>query len=313
MSDACASAEAKLALKVMKFGGSSVGSTERQRQLVSIVRRAAEEERLLVVVSALSGVTRQLDAAFATAARKQPTAEALDALGARHRTQAAQFLSPGALECYEAFLRKRLAALDALLAEVRAGGGTPARRDAALSAGEQLAVPMAAGALNATGLDARPADATRLIRTDAAHGAARVDRQKTAAQIRAWHAEVPQGAVPVVAGFIGATEAGVVTTLGFEGSDYSAALFAAALQARVLERWTDVDGIYTADPRTHPEAERIDVMNLKTAAALNEAGRLGMHPKALRPLLAAGIPAHIRCIDRPDQPGTRIVPDEDDG
>ncbi len=294
-------------LVVMKFGGTSVGTPERMRRLVEIVEAAAPTRRLVVVVSALAKVTRRLDAAFHRAAAEQPTAEAVEALRNRHRAQAAALLAPAALPRYTARLDAQLEALAGHLARIRAGDDTPARRDAVLPAGEQLTVPMVAGALRRVGLRAEAGDATRLMRTDDAHGAAQVDLARTGEQVRTWHAALAPEAVAVVAGFIGSAPGGATTTLGFEGSDYSAALFASILGARELVRWTDVDGLYTADPRTHADARRLEQIDLEQAAALNEAGRLGMHPKALRPLLEAGIPARIRCIDHPQQPGTRIV------
>jgi aspartate kinase len=114
--------------------------------------------------------------------------------------------------------------------------------------------------------------------------------------------------VPVVAGFIGATEAGRTTTLGFEGSDYSAALFARVLEGRCVTRYTDVDGLYTADPSVHEDAERLDRLSMEDAFAMTESGDLGMHPKTLRPLADAHIPMQVRSIVEPEQAGTQILP-----
>ena len=119
---------------------------------------------------------------------------------------------------------------------------------------------------------------------------------------------LPPAAVPVVAGFVGATTDGTTTTLGFEGSDYSAALLAHMLRARGLTRYTDVDGIYTADPDATEEADRIDHLSMEEAVDRSASGGLGMHPKTLRPLADAGIPMQVRSIVAPDRPGTPIVP-----
>jgi aspartate kinase len=132
---------------------------------------------------------------------------------------------------------------------------------------------------------------------------------ETSARVREWYGGLDSDAVPVVAGFIGAATDGTVTTLGFEGSDYSAALFAQVLRAECLTRYTDVDGLYTDDPETTADAERLDAISMEEAFALTESGRLGMHPKTLRPLVEANIPMQVRSIDRPDGRGTRIVPD----
>ena len=187
-------------------------------------------------------------------------------------------------------------------------GRTSGLRDEVLAAGERLAVPLVAGLLRTSGLAATSVDAASLVRTDARHGAAAVDLQTTYRQIQAWHGRLPDPMIPVVTGFLGATERGATTTLGRGGSDYSAALFAAALFAAALERWTDVDGLYTADPRQHADAERLDEIVLEEAWAWNHAGRLGMHRKALDPLVAAGIPVYVRSTSSPDAPGTAILP-----
>lgn len=302
-------------LVVFKFGGTSVGSVGRLRRVVETVTRTAQSARVLVVNSALSNVTRQLADAFDAFAadggdRAGGLDELIETLRRRHRDQAASALSPDAQMGYASIVEKRLARLRETFEQVERDGGTPALRDAVLAAGEQLAVPMVALALEDAGLEAPQGDATQLLRTDATFGAAVVDRTATAAALRGWYGRLPSTAVPVLAGFIGGTADGRTTTLGFEGSDYSAALFAALLNADVLVRYTDVDGLYTCDPRTHDEAERIARLSMEDALSLTEAGQLGMHPKTLRPLVEAGIPLHIRSIDDPAASGTQIVPAE---
>jgi aspartate kinase len=116
----------------------------------------------------------------------------------------------------------------------------------------------------------------------------------------------------VVTGFIGSTADGRTTTLGRGGSDYSAALLAHSLAAEVMERWTDVDGIYTADPRADRSAQRLACIVLEEARAWNQAGRLGMHRKALDPLVTAGIPVRVRSTAAPEKSGTWIVPSSED-
>ena len=209
---------------------------------------------------------------------------------------------------YEAALGDGLAALERRLDEARADGLTPALRDEVLAAGERLSVPLVAGLLDEEGLTSEPTDAAALVQTDGAHGSALVDLEATYSRIQAWHTRLPEAVVPVVTGFIGSTQAGATTTLGRGGSDYSAALFAAALGADALERWTDVDGLYTDDPRRNAAAERLEQIVLEEAWAWNHAGRLGMHRKALDPLVAAGIPVYVRSTASPDASGTAILP-----
>lgn len=303
---------------VFKFGGTSVGAAARLQNVVRVVKEAAQTARVLVVNSALSRVTRQLDRALDafTAGEERPDEERpdevldglLDGLRKRHRWQAAEVLRPTAQMRYASVVEQRLAHLRDVFEEVARGGRTPARRDAILATGEQLAVPMVALALQDAGLDAIHGEAVGLLRTDRSFGAAQVDIAASRNTLRAWHDELAPTSVPVVAGFIGGTERGETTTLGFEGSDYSAALFASILNADVLVRYTDVDGLYTQDPRTHPDATLIAEMSMTDALKRIEAGDLGMHPKTLRPLAEQGIPLRIRSITDLDAPGTLIAP-----
>lgn len=305
-------------LTVFKFGGTSVGAVDRLRRIVDIVTETAARRRVVVVVSALSMVTRQLSSgleAFVTQ-RNGPTdgdadrvlGDLLETLRARHGEQAEAVLSPAMHARYTALVENRLAALEDTFDAVREHGFSPARRDAVLAIGEQLSVPMVSAALQDAGYAAPIGAATRHVITDDTFGEAVVQQDETTRRIRDWYAGCPEGSIPVIAGFIGGTAAGVTTTLGFEGSDYSAALVAAILGADRLIRYTDVDGLYTDDPATHAEATRIEHITMEKAFALTESGRLGMHPKTLRPLVKAGIPLYIRSIIDREAPGTAIVP-----
>lgn len=295
-------------LRVLKFGGTSVGSADRLRQVADIVARTSEVGRVVVVASALGGVTDRLVAAFDKGAETVSVEALIEELDVRHQKVAGELLDDEARADYEAVLRRGLDGLRKCLTQARTDGRPPRLRDEVLAAGERLSVPLVAGLLKTCGLTAEPVDAAALVRTDAAHGSAVVDLEVTYRQIRAWHERLPGETIPVVTGFVGATEAGATTTLGRSGSDYSAALFAAALGASALERWTDVDGLYTDDPRRNEHAERLDEIILEEAWAWNHAGRLGMHRKALDPLVAAGIPVYVRSTAYPEAPGTAILP-----
>ena len=290
------------------------------QQVVEIVRQRVErKERPVVVASALSGVTRQLDAALEdVAAGRLDPAQAVEVMRQRHLEQGVQVLPPESQERYRALLERELvryadtlheAAEMSEAASPQVSKHRAAIRDRVLATGELCSVPMLVEALRAAGVHAVYGISTELFVTDDAFGEARVDQDATARNVRGWVAGCAAEAVPVLAGYIGRTPEGQTTTLGFEGSDYSAALVAAFLEADAFERWTDVDGLYTADPNTDPSAERIDELTMEQAARLNDEGGLGMHPKALRPLLDAGIPAHIRCTTKPEGAGTRIRPE----
>lgn len=299
---------------VFKFGGTSVGRSDRFRTVVDILRRTAASGRVVAIVSAQGKVTRRLSAGMETFVthftdRSVVVDTLVRDLRERHLTQARDVLSEQRQEEYAAVVEEELQGLRDVFQEVAEGGFTPAARDAVLATGEQLSVPMVTLALRDHGLTAPLCDATDLVMTDDTYGEANVDRAATTERVRRWYEALPADAVPVVAGFIGATEKGRTTTLGFEGSDYSAALFAQILEAECLTRYTDVDGLYSDDPHANADAERLDQISMEQAFALTESGRLGMHPKTLRPLVEANIPMQVRSIDDPDGEGTRIVPD----
>ncbi|MFB6272078.1 MAG: aspartate kinase [Salinibacter sp.] len=298
---------------VFKFGGTTVGEPERFRTVISLLREAAAADRVVAIVSALSQVSRQLSRAMeAFATRSDGTAvveDLLHTLRDRHQSQAEAVLSPERADEYTALLNEHLHALQQRFAEVERFGFTPAARDAVLATGEQLSVPMVALALRDAGLTAPHCDATQLVVTDDTFGEANVDRVATTERVRQWYRGLSGGAVPIVAGFIGGTAGGHTTTLGFEGSDYSASLFARILEAECVTRYTDVDGLYTDDPEAHANAERLDHLSMEEAFAMTESGDLGMHPKTLRPLVDADIPMQVRSIVEPEKAGTRILPE----
>jgi len=282
--------------------------------VVEIAAQTAEEGRLVAIVSALSNVTRRLSAgleAFTTQDRDRDAVlrDLVATLRDRHLGQAETVLSDRRADAYADLVHQRLQHLQGVFADVERDGFSPAARDAILATGEQLSVPMVTLALRDAGFPAPHCDATALMVTDDTFGEANVLQDATTRRLRRWYAELRPTAVPVIAGFIGATAGGRTTTLGFEGSDYSASLTARILGAQCLTRYTDVAGLYTADPKTDPSAERLDEISMEKAFAMTESGRLGMHPKTLRPLADAAIPMQIRSIDEPDAPGTRINPD----
>ncbi len=280
---------------------------------MALLGEAAATNRVVAIVSALSKVSRQLSGALEAFATRSDgaavVAELTDRLRSRHLRHADAVLSPARQDEYASLLDERLQALRQCFADVERAGFTPAARDAVLATGEQLSVPIVTLALRDAGLEAPHCDATRLVVTDDTFGEANVDRKATAERIRPWYRNLSPGAVPVVAGFIGTTQDGATTTLGFEGSDYSASLFAHILGAGCVTRYTDVDGLYTDDPATHADAERLDHLSMEEAFAMTESGDLGMHPKTLRPLADAGIPMQVRSIVEPERTGTCILPE----
>ena len=186
---------------------------------------------------------------------------------------------------------------------------TPRARDCISSLGERLSAPLVAAVLAESGVVSECIEATELVVTDSYYGGAEpwMDLTRESCEQRL-HPLLQQGIVPVVTGFIGATEEGVLTTLGRGGSDYSATILGAALDADEVIIWTDVDGLLTADPRLVPGACTISEISYREAAELAYFGARVLHPKTLRPVMQRGIPLRICNTFEPEKPGTQITP-----
>ena len=300
-----------LPVHVDKFGGTSVATPERIRRVVNLMQRPPEQARRVVVVSALGGVTNQLLRLIEEALARSGQREALfEALRARH-AEAAQSL---ALPKEEAALQEQLDVHWQELRELVDGvfllrECTARTRDAILSMGERASARLVAAAFRAAGRDAAALNATRFIRTDDAFGEANVQFDATERLIQECFAALPEGQIVVVTGFIGATERGVVTTLGRSGSDYTATLLAAALRAERTIIWTDVDGVLSADPRLVPEATPLAQISYREAGEMAYFGAQVLHPRTMQPLQKRGIPLRIKNTLRPDEVGTLISGD----
>jgi aspartate kinase len=296
----------------MKFGGTSVGDAACIRRAAEIVAGAARERPIVAVVSAMSGVTNKLLAAAEAAKRGDETAgDRLAAeLRAQHEAACAELVSDparrAAINAANAKIINEVANFcrgTALLKEL-----TPRASDAMAGAGERLSVRLLSGALQALGAAGVAVEATELIVTDGRHGGA----EPLMAQTRARACEhllplLDDGQIPVVTGFVGATSEGVLTTLGRGGSDYSATILGAALDADEVVIWTDVDGVLTADPRLVPPARIMREISYTEAAELAYFGAKVLHPKTLRPVVKAEIPVWIRNSFRPELAGTKIT------
>jgi aspartate kinase len=304
----------KSRLQVMKFGGSSVGDASCIARAAQIVAAAARNTPCVAVVSAMSGVTNRLiEAAKAAQTGDHGAAFAVfDLLWAQHNAAlttlipSAELRLPIHQRMEEVFAEgRRLCEGTALLREL-----TPRVLDAISSLGERLSAPMVAGAVRELGLQSAAVEATQLIITDAFHGGAEPDMELTreASQARL-RPLLDAGVVPIVTGFIGATPAGQLTTLGRGGSDYSATILGAALDAEEVIIWTDVDGVLTADPRLVPQARTIPVISYREAAELAYFGAKVLHPKTLKPVVQAAIPVWIRNSFAPERLGTKITPE----
>ncbi len=297
-------------MHVYKFGGAAIATPERLLQLPAILQQAAGP--LVVVVSALGKTTNALEsiAREACAGHKDAARRQAEALEKVHEDYARAALSESNFkkvweQLSETFTELHWAIDEA--EEVRADY----HYDQLVCTGELLSTRIVAAALEAAGRDLQWVDARDLIRTDATYREARVDVEKSYAQIAGrLQPLLSAGKTVITQGFIGATIDNASTTLGREGSDYSAALFAAALQAGALTIWKDVDGLQNADPRRFETTVKIEAITYAEVIEMAFYGAQVIHPKTIQPLQNAGIPLFVRSFLQPQSAGT-IISGED--
>jgi aspartate kinase len=299
---------------MMKFGGTSVGSAERIAEAAKLaVASAIEGHQVVVVTSAMSGVTNTLiDAAHAAATGQWNQAVGRQLLD-RH-TEAAAVLASGDAP-------RQAAAVDAVSRRVdrfeKLCFGlslvhelTPRLLDAISGTGEMLAAPLVSTAIEALGRVSRPIDATDLIVTTDQFGGAEPLMEETRRKASALlEPMLAGGEIPVVTGFIGATADGVLTTLGRGGSDYSAAIIGAAIDADEVWIWTDVNGVMTANPNEVPAARTLPEISYSEASEMAYYGAKVLHYKTILPAFRQRIPVRILNSFNPKDRGTRVTVD----
>ena len=303
---------------IMKFGGTSVGSADAFAQTAKIVAQKVAEQAatsrpgVVVVTSAMSGVTNMLIEAAQKAARGDESFHQMqqDSLLLKHQVVAGRLIEDGAERAAltRAF-EQRLGEFDRLCSSIAVLGELTNRGlDVVSGLGERMAAPLLAAVLRAHGLKAEYVDATELIITDNAFGSAAPLMDLTEKNCREILAPlVDEGIVPVVTGFIGATVEGVPTTLGRGGSDYSGAIVGAALDVDEIQIWTDVNGVMTADPRLVPNARSLHQLSYEEVAELAYYGAKVLHPKTVTPAIEKKIPVRVLNTFEPEHPGTIIV------
>ncbi len=293
-------------MQVLKFGGTSVGSAQSLERVAAIIARRVEQgRRPVVVVSAFSGVTNLLQKLSEQAPAGDGAYEkTLAEIEQRHLEMIAALLPERQSETtreIEPFLKRlREAALGARLL----GECSPRIRDLLLGFGERLSAAIIAAFFRARGLDAECRDASKILISDDHFGHARLMRERSAENIRR---VLPGGRrVNVVTGFIAATPEGVPTTLGRGGSDYTAAILAAALRAPAVEIWTDVSGVFSANPAVVPAARPLRAITYQEAMELSHFGAGVLYAPTIQPAMEKDIPIHILNTFEPDAPGTVI-------
>jgi len=295
---------------VMKFGGTSVEDAKAIDRVASIVQgRLAQKP--VVVVSAMAKVTDTLlTMARAAGAGERKTALKLcRSLQERHYNAASELLGTALFTEFHSEIGADFEALDELLRGITAVGEiTPRTTDHVAAFGEMLSAKIVAAAFAARGLNGAHVDSREVLVTDSSYMQAVPQFEET--NIRLQERIEPllrEGKVPVMAGFIGTSRAGITTTIGRGGSDFSAAIFGAGLSADRIEIWTDVDGILTTDPRICPDARRIKVISFDEAAELAYFGAKVLHPATVLPAIQKNIPVYVLNSRNPSCEGTRIT------
>jgi len=293
-------------MKVLKFGGSSVANADSIKRVIGIVKRNSKEDQLIIVTSALSGVTDLLEHSGNKAgAGDKEYKKQLEEIEHRHLQLVRALLPLKEQSAILSELKLILNELDDicqgifLLKEI-----FPSTHDYLLGFGERLASLILSGVLNVEGVTNRLEDARKLIVTDENFGNAQVLYEKTYEKIRKKLTTNQQHVI--VPGFIASSVTGKMTTLGRGGSDYTAALLAAALNAKALEIWTDVDGVMTADPRMVENAIPLQKLSYEEIMELSHFGARVVYPPTIQPIRQMGIPLWIKNTFRPEVPGTLI-------
>ena len=292
--------------QVYKFGGSSLGTSGRLPKVLELV--VAAPRPLALVVSALGDSTDWLILAARSAeegnisqARRQ-LAQVRELATATGRT----VLNSQGQKGVKHDLDEILTPVERLLSGIELTREcSPRTLDSIISVGERISVVLLARALNERDVPAIPVDARDFVVTDATYGAATVDKAATAEKFAAASAKWT-GHVPIITGFIGRTKDGTTTTLGRNGSDYTATLVAGLIKASAVTVWTDVLGVMTADPALVREASPVDRLSYDEALELAYFGTRMFHPRTIIPLRECGAALVIRSTTQPDAPGTRI-------
>ena len=301
--------------RVLKFGGTSLGSPDAIRRASAIIREAAQRGAIAVVVSAFSGVTDQLLCCARWAEKQNPELrQELRRLRMRHFETARKLFPAKLREEARAPLEQLFKELEGRLMRIEKGKAASVQDlDAVAGIGERLSAPIIAAYLNSFDTKRHPfrsytIDARGLIKTDSCFGRASVDFVKTDRNIKEFFHGRPGGKnmVPVLTGFIGSTDGGETTTLGRGGADYTAAIVAAAIDAKLVEIWTDVDGVMSADPNLVTHAYLLPQLTYSEAIEMAYFGAKVIHPATMLPAIKKKIPILIKNTFNPSSSGTLI-------
>ncbi len=293
-------------MKVLKFGGSSIATPERLKNVLKLIKQAEAKSQIAVVVSAFGGVTDQLIGMIKKAENGQDIYLSDYKIFVDKHTEMLKSVSTGHRQIE---LQENITSFTTRLGEILRGiflvrHVAPKTYNQVLSYGERLSARIITSGLSELGGEAEFIDARKLIRTDDNYGNGIVDFEISTQNIQEYFKG--HSSTQIITGFIASNEQGETTTLGRSGSDYTAAIFGTALGAEEIEIWTDVDGIMTANPREVPSAHPIPVMTYEDAMEMSHFGAKVIFPPTIQPAMQADIPIRIKNTFNPDFPGTLI-------
>lgn len=295
-------------LEVIKFGGTSLSTPKLLKRAVSIISQRSKQSKTIVVVSALGGVTDHLlDITRAIQDENNEWADQVNNLKERHVNTALELISSDRLKPLIDKFEILFTELDFNLGKLdKEKELTDALKDHILSVGERLSCHLFSTLLNDAGISAQPFESQTLIRTNNRFGNANVDFKTTRRLIHQKLLPLPSY-VPVITGFVGSTEDDQITTLGRSGSDYTAGIIGKILNAKKVEIWTDVNGVFTTDPNKIPTALPISNLNYSEMAEMAHFGANVLHPSTVLPLEQLNIPIVIKNTFDPDAKGTLVT------
>ncbi|PAU93581.1 bifunctional aspartate kinase/homoserine dehydrogenase I [Aliifodinibius salipaludis] len=295
-------------MRILKFGGSSVGTTAAIRQVADIISEKKKDHHLAVVVSAFEGVTDALEDAVVKASKgDEAYLNILTDLEKRHNNAIKELVSIQNQSHTLAQFKMMFNELDDVLHGVSLTRElTDRTHDFVVGFGERFSAYIIRQFLSDTGISADYLDARKVIETDRDFGSARVQFDKTYPKICDYFSETDSDSIQIVTGFVASTSSGESTTLGRGGSDYTASLISAALEAEAIELWTDIEGIMTADPGKVKRYFVIPHLSYEEAMELSHFGAQIIYPPALQPAMKENIPILIKNTFKPEEEGTRI-------
>jgi aspartokinase/homoserine dehydrogenase 1 len=296
-------------MQVLKFGGSSVGTTDAISKVIAIVKERVQKTPTIVVVSAMSGITDQLILLAQTASQgNEGYKMMIQSLAKKHEDAVLALLPASQQSATLNIVQQLIQEIESHCEGLYLNNELSLQiQDQLMSYGEILSSKIIAAAFEAEGVDQVWLDSRAMIKTNSSYTSAVVDRALTNQKIQQYFTNpANQHALYMAPGFIASNAAGHTTTLGRGGSDYSAAIYAAALSVSILEIWTDVSGMMTADPRIVPHAKAIPNISYHEAMELSHFGAKIIYPPTIQPVMQAHIPIWIKNTFEPEHPGTLI-------